>query len=245
MLDYSDKEKRITNIAKWVFAIVGLAILAPVLSLAVQGIAWLVAFLVSGVLLVNFAPLFGRLVAIYRIKALKKLAEAHPIETLEVYISQRRQRLEADDDARDDFAAALGVQKKQIEDYEREFPDGAEELWQHYNDDVALLESAEQEAEAERQNIAEADVKLRQLKMRYNISQGRNAMAKGMKGRVRVSEDDRTSVKAAIQAIEDSSARSSATLARLSNQRQQHVSHANSISELRVTTRVPRIKEQA
>ena len=245
MLDYSDKEKRITNIAKWVFAIVGLAILAPVLSLAVQGIAWLVAFLVSGVLLVNFAPLFGRLVAIYRIKALKTLAEAHPIETLEVYISQRRQRLEADDDARDDFAAALGVQKKQIEDYEREFPDGAEELWQHYNDDVALLESAEQEAEAERQNIAEAAVKLRQLKMRYNISQGRNAMAKGMKGRVRVSEDDRTSVKAAIQAIEDSSARSSATLARLSSQRQQHVSHANNISELQVTARVPRLKEQA
>ncbi|MGE8454305.1 MAG: hypothetical protein ACN6OP_27595, partial [Pseudomonadales bacterium] len=139
MLDYSDKEKRITNIAKWVFAIVGLAILAPVLSLAVQGIAWLVTFLVSGVLLVNFAPLFGRLIAIMRIKALKKLAEAHPIETLELYISQRRQRLAVDDDARDGFVAALGVQKKQIEDYEREFPDGAAELWQHYYDDVTLL----------------------------------------------------------------------------------------------------------
>jgi hypothetical protein len=244
MLDFSDKEKRAAGVAKWAVAVVGLAILAPVVFTALQGMLALAVFVGLGVAIVNFAPLFGRLVGIWRVKGLKKLAEANPIETLEIYLSQRRQRLVDDYGSREDYAASLEVQRGQIVAYEKEFPDGSQELWDQYNEDVKLLQAAESDATEENQNIVEAETKLRQLKMKYNISQGRAQMAKTMKGRTLVSEDDRTSVKAAIESIETASARSSATLKRLVVQREQRVGMSSSINELRLKP-VQQVKELA
>jgi hypothetical protein len=82
-IDLTAKQQQIKTWATYGFGVVAAAILAPMAFLALEGVLAIVAAVFVLFLVANFAPVVGDYIAVKRIQAIKAVAEANPIETMQ------------------------------------------------------------------------------------------------------------------------------------------------------------------
>lgn len=141
-LTLEQRRKRIETAAK----VIGLAgvclLLGPVYIILLHGMAALFALgaaAVVGFVAVNFLPVFAYHVANWRLKALKAVAAANPIETLENQYAQRQQAILAIRDSIKEFHGVVSDLWTQIQEHDRAYPNSPSQFAEKYAQMQALL----------------------------------------------------------------------------------------------------------
>ncbi len=125
----NELETKRQRIEKWtkIAAFFGLCIaLGPIYIILLQGIAALFALVISAVVAftaINLIPALSRHVANWRLKALKAVAAANPIETLENRYQELQTALNGTRDNIKKSYAVLQTLDSQIETHKTSFPD--------------------------------------------------------------------------------------------------------------------------
>lgn len=92
-LTQDQRKQRLASVVKWGLGLVGAAIVAPVVFLAVQGLVGLVLAGVLGLAIVHGAPVLSMKFANWKLKGIKSEAQANPIETRQNVALTRHARL--------------------------------------------------------------------------------------------------------------------------------------------------------
>lgn len=137
------KKQRIETIVK-ILGVAGLClVLGPIYLTLLHGMAALVAlgvFSAIAFVIINFLPAFARLVGNWRLKALKAVAAANPIENLEMIYRDKKAALDASlQNIKQTYAILQGLYQ-QIKDHDERFPGKPSQYLEKYNKLKALIE---------------------------------------------------------------------------------------------------------
>lgn len=142
----NDIETKRKNIERWtkILTLGGLCLLlGPVFILMIKGMAALIALGITASIAfvaINFIPAFSALVANWRLKALKAVASANPIETLE---NRYADRCDALAKIRENIKQSYSVLQElytQIQEHNDKFPDRPSQYLEKYNKLKSLVE---------------------------------------------------------------------------------------------------------
>ena len=153
-MDLEQKRKRIELLVK----VVGLGVIgflvAPFIYATIQGI---VGLAVAGVILVvgiNLMPAFGALVANWRLKALKAVAAADPIATLENRYRDRQEALgRMRENIKQSYAVLQGLHA-QIQEHNEKYPHRPSQYLTKYTKLQALVANRGQKYKQAQKNLA-------------------------------------------------------------------------------------------
>ncbi len=140
MQDLEQRRKRIETIAK--VGLLGVAgfLFAPIAFATIQGVVSLVVVAAVGLAVVNIGiPWFAASLANWRLKALKAVAAANPIETLENQYAEREQALLKIRDNIKEFHAVVQELWGQIQEHNEKYPNSPSQFLEKYNKMKALL----------------------------------------------------------------------------------------------------------
>lgn len=143
MQDLEQKRKRVETIAKIAGLGVLCLVLGPVYLTLLHGITALAALTgcaAGGFVIINFIPAFARLVGNWRLKALKAVAAANPIENLEMIYNEKQQALAASRENINQTYAILKSIYDQIQDHDNQFPGKPSQYLEKYQKLKALIE---------------------------------------------------------------------------------------------------------
>jgi hypothetical protein len=142
-INLEDRRKRIETLVK----ILGLAgvclVLGPVYLIMMHGLAALTALGVAalfGFTAVQFLPVLSVQIANWRLKALKAVAAANPIETLENQYRQKQEALAVNLDSIKKFYCVIQELYKQIQEHDEAYPNKPSQFKDKYDKMVQLLE---------------------------------------------------------------------------------------------------------
>ena len=107
VIDMDAKKRRLAAGVKWGIGLVGAAVIAPVVFLAVQGIVGLILAGLLGLAVVNFAPVVGMKFANWKLRGLKAEARTNPIETMQNQLLAARDRINGQKGALESFMAEV------------------------------------------------------------------------------------------------------------------------------------------
>jgi hypothetical protein len=169
-MDDDARRKRIETIAKWGAAFVGAVVIAPFVFLAIQGIVGLVIAFIIGVLVINFAPVFGTWVANKRLQMLKAVVEANPIETMQNLYRDKSGELQHADENIRDFEMEIGNYDDQLEGFKRDYPTDADS-YQTVSDKMheALVGMKREQSQA-RRDLAAFDKQITKAQAIYKMA---------------------------------------------------------------------------
>ena len=137
------RAQRIEGIVKIAGFVALLLVLGPLYLTLLHGMAALAALLLCGALgfvAINFIPALARLVGVWRLKALKAIAAANPIEILEQRYQEREQALLGIRANITESYAILQGLWSQIQEHADNFPDRPSQYLEKYNKLKALVE---------------------------------------------------------------------------------------------------------
>jgi chromosome segregation ATPase len=136
---FENKRKRLETIAK----ILGLCAVAffvsPIIMGIIHGLIGLVIAALIGITVVSFMPAVAAMFANWRLKALKAVAAANPIETLENEYAQREEALTKIRQNITEFSAVVQELDSQIREHNREYPDRPSQFVEKFNKMRELL----------------------------------------------------------------------------------------------------------
>lgn len=158
MTDLETKRKRIETVVK--IALLGVAgfLVAPFIYTAITGLVGLVVAATAGLVIVNLAPSAAALIANWRLKALKAVAAANPIETLENQYAERENALIKIRDNIKEFYAVVQELWGQIQAHNEKYPDRPSQFLEKYNkmkDLLALRSAKYKQAQANLKGFSE------------------------------------------------------------------------------------------
>ena len=158
MTDLETKRKRIETVVK--IALLGVAgfVVAPFIYTAITGLVGLVVAATVGLVIVNLAPSAGALIANWRLKALKAVAAANPIETLENQYAERENALLKIRDNIKEFHTVVQELWGQIQEHNEKYPDRPSQFLEKYNkmkDLLALRSNKYKQAQANLRGFSE------------------------------------------------------------------------------------------
>jgi hypothetical protein len=138
--DLEQKRKNIETAVKIVILVVVGFIVAPFIFLAIKGLIGAIIAAVVGLVAINLAPSFAALVANWRLKALKAVAAANPIETLEnQYADREAALLKIRDNIKESYAVLQDLYA-QIQEHDEKYPGKPSQNLDKYNKLKALIE---------------------------------------------------------------------------------------------------------
>lgn len=120
--DLVEKKKRITTVVKGTLAVGACVFVAPVVFLAIKGLVGFVIAGAIGLVTINLAPVIAEAIGNWRIKAIKALAAANPIETLQIDYTHRRESLAQFKEAIKGFDVSVKNFEGKFEDFKVRFP---------------------------------------------------------------------------------------------------------------------------
>lgn len=170
------------NIEKWV-KIMGLGIagflFAPFAYLTITGIVSLIVVGLIGVLVFNIGvPWLATSIANWRLKALKAVAAANPIETLENQYRQRELALIKIRDNLKEFHVVVEDMKAQINEHNEKYPDRPSQFAEKYQKMVQLLNLRADKYKKAQANLAKFSQVIEEKRSDWQVAQ---AAAKAMK----------------------------------------------------------------
>ena len=134
------KKARLATGVKWVVGLVGAAIIAPVIFLAVQGLIGLAIAGVAGLAIVHGAPVLSMKFANWKLAGLKDEARRNPIETRQNIALQARERIRIAEGELTTFATEVRNFADQVKELRRDQPDDAADFDEQLRNLQRLLE---------------------------------------------------------------------------------------------------------
>lgn len=177
------ENKRIT-IEKWSkrLGFVALCIfLGPFYLTILHGIGAIAALAVAGaigLIGVNLLPAFSRMVANWKLKALKAVAAANPIETLENQYGERAEALISIRENIKEFHSVIQELWSQIEEHNQRYPNNPSQFLDKYNKMKELLELRSNKYKQAQANLKSFKELIEQKRSDWKVAQ---SAAKAMK----------------------------------------------------------------
>lgn len=139
-MNNEQKKARIATAAKWIIGLVGAAVIAPIVFLAIQGIVGLAIAGVLGLAIVHGAPVMSMKFANWKLAGMKWEARANPIETRQNIAVQARQRIDAAAEELKLFAAEVKNFSKEVADLRSTQPEDVADFEEQLSGLQRLLE---------------------------------------------------------------------------------------------------------
>lgn len=131
---------RIAKYARWAIALAAAALIAPFIFLAVKGMVGLALAAVTGLVIVNLAPVVSMKLANWKLRGIKHEARTNPVETLQNQLHERRQQLAAFLSTITEFNAAVKGFESKVSMFKAQQPDQAERFEKQLKGMQALLD---------------------------------------------------------------------------------------------------------
>lgn len=178
MNDLDLKRNRIQNIAKLGgVGVVGFFV-APFIFIAIKGVIGLaVAFAVSGTI-IQFVPYVARLIANWRLKAIKYEASKNPIETLQNDYAAKRQALMEFKQSIINFAGECNTFSDKLDGFKRQYPDQVPKFQTQYDNMRALLETRKVKYNAAKTKLEQYDQEIQKANAIWDMAQAAAKMSR-------------------------------------------------------------------
>lgn len=169
-VDNDVRREKIATIAKYVIGIGALAVLAPIIFTALQGLIALIAFGVIGLAAINFAPVLAYKLANWKMKAIVADAKANPIETMQNLFVDKTKELETADNNITEFDTEVRNYDDQLGGFKQDYPEEAS-TYQSISDKMhqALADMYENQKEA-RHALQDFAAKIKKAKAIYQMA---------------------------------------------------------------------------
>lgn len=175
-LDLDAMHRKYATLAKYGMIAVVAAVSYPLAVMALEGLlVWLAVGVVT-LIASNYAPAVGNYFANQKIAAIKAVAEANPIETMENLRIEKQHELDAAADNIRDFETELGNFKNEVAKVTKEFPEDTTEYQdaQHRMEDL-LTEMQNEQTQATGE-LADFCKQKRKAEMFWNLAKSANKM---------------------------------------------------------------------
>lgn len=181
--DLIAKKERIENIVKGILLFAALAVIGPVVFLAVKGIVGLMIAGGLGLITINTAPVIAEWFSDWRLKAIKMAAMANPIETLQLDYAQRQEALGRFKDNIKTFDTSVRNFQDKLEGFKIKFPKDTAKFQDTYDKMHQLLDLRKRKYKDAEKTLALYDGEIDKAKAIWEMGQEAAKMnqAAGMK----------------------------------------------------------------
>lgn len=148
-MDNEQKKARLAIVVKWGVGLAGAVLIAPVVFLAVQGLAGLIVAGVLGLTIVHGAPVLSMMFANWKIKSIKAEATRNPVETMQAVHMEKADAVKAFGQRVEDFSTEVRNFGDKLDGFRAQFPAEAPKFEE-------TLRSMQQLLQLRRQRLSEA-----------------------------------------------------------------------------------------
>ena len=177
------KEKLATAI-KWGLGLAAAAVIAPAIFLAVQGLIGLAIAGVVGLAIINGAPVLSSLLANWKLKGIKAVASANPVEQLQNVLLERQRALERFAEQITEFSARVRQFESKLRGFKNQFPAEADKFDEQAAAMNRLLQNRRAKYEDVKQQLIAFEMEVRKADAIWQMSQAAAELHKaaGMDG---------------------------------------------------------------
>jgi hypothetical protein len=209
--DIDKRRNRIELLIKTIGLCVAAFLVAPFVLIVIKGLIGLVVAAAIGGGIIFFTPVVARVVANWRLKALKAEAARNPIETLQNDYGKRQQGLRNFASRISDFATAVGSFEDKLGEFKRAHPEDAPKFDEQLRKMKLVLENRKTKFKEAQSELVAYDKEIHRASDIWEMGQAAAAMtsAAGM------TEDDflqKISTETALDSVQKSMNRAFADL---------------------------------
>ncbi len=172
------KRKKIETLAKWGIALVGAAVIAPVIFLSIKGLIGLIIAFVIGSTAIAFAPWFAMKLANWKVKAIMHEAHESPIPTLLNQVQEKYQALSRFKDSITNFRTEIANFEEKVKLFSQQYPAEAPKFEQQLEGMKRLLLYRVDKYKAAKKQTEEFEMAVGKARALWDMSQEAQRMNK-------------------------------------------------------------------
>lgn len=203
--------QKMATALKWGLGLVAAAVIAPFIFLTVKGLVGLALAGAVGLAIINGAPVLSSLLANWKVKGIKAVATANPVEQLQNVLMERQRALTNFAEQITEFASRVRQFESKLAGFKRQFPGEADKFDEQAAAMNRLLANRRARYDDVRQQLIAFEMEVKKADAIWQMSQAAAELHKaaGMDG-----EDVYAKIKAetALESVEMSLNRSFAQL---------------------------------
>lgn len=207
----TSSNQKLATAIKWGLGLAAAAIIAPVIFLTVKGLIGLAIAGFVGLVIINGAPVAASALANWKLKGIKAVAAANPVEQLQNVLIERRNALATFAEQITEFASRVRQFEGKLQWFKKQFPSEADKFDEQAAAMNQLLAVRKARYDEVRQQLAAFEMEVKKADAIWQMSQAAAELQKaaGMRG-----EDVYAKIKAetALESVEMSLNRSFAQL---------------------------------
>ena len=207
----SQSNQKLALALKWGLGLAAAAVIAPFIFLTVKGLVGLALAATVGLAIINGAPVVSAAFANWKMKGIKAVAAANPVEQLQNVLMERREALTLFSSRITEFSTRVRQFESKLQSFKSQFPSEAQKFDEQAEAMNQLLRLRRAKYEDVRQQLAAFELEVKKADAIWQMSQAAAELHKaaGMEG-----EDVYAKIKAetALESVELSLNRSFAQL---------------------------------
>lgn len=173
-----DQKMKYARAARWAVLGLGVAVAAPLVTMLVKGLVGLIIAGVLGLAAITFAPLIGNQFAVWKIKGIKAMARANPVETLQTVYAEKKKALSEFLIRIQTFSADVANFSDKVAQFQISYPADAATFVQHLNKMVQLLDLRKAEYAKAQSALAAFDGEIDKADSIWKMGQAAAAVSK-------------------------------------------------------------------
>jgi hypothetical protein len=180
----SQSNQKLALALKWGLGLAAAAVVAPVIFLTVKGLVGLAIAAVVGLAIINGAPVISSAFANWKMKGIKAVAAANPVEQLQNVLLERRGALRLFSERITDFATRVRQFESKLQSFKAQFPADAPKFDEQAAAMNQLLSLRRAKYEEVRQQLAAFELEVKKADAIWQMSQAAAELHKaaGMEG---------------------------------------------------------------
>lgn len=175
-LTVEQRKARLAACVKWGLGLIGAAIVAPVVFLAVQGLVGLILAGVLGLAIVHGAPVLSMRFANWKIKAIKAEAARNPVETMQAVLQEKDRSVDSFAQRVEDFATEVRNFGNKLDGFRAQFPAEAPKFEETHEQMKKLLELRRRRLKEAREELARFEGEIRKADAIWKMAQAASSM---------------------------------------------------------------------
>lgn len=175
-LTVEQRKARLATAAKWGAGLVGAAIVAPVVFLAIQGLVGLIVAGVLGLAIINFAPVLSMKFANWKIKSIKAEATRNPVETMQHVFMEKGAAVAAFAQRVEDFATEVRNFGDKLDGFRAQFPAEAPKFEETHGQMKKLLDLRKRRLKEARDELGRFEGEIRKADAIWKMSLAASSM---------------------------------------------------------------------
>lgn len=175
-LTVEQRKARLAAGVKWGLGLIGAAIVAPVVFLAVQGLVGLILAGVLGLAIVHGAPVLSMRFANWKIKAIKAEAARNPVETMQHVLMEKGADVKVFAQKVEDFATEVRNFNDKLDGFRAQFPAEAPKFEETLRSMQKLLKLRRERLEEARHELDKFQGEIRKADAIWKMAQAASSM---------------------------------------------------------------------